>query len=212
MNRFPFCPSAISATPYGLMIYGSGGYIVLPDYISYKVFLGRDKTPGPARTGTGTAASQTRTAPQQLLQSHAQPPFRRSQCGGQKKAANPPNLCAPREYRVPRGTHSPHRTGKRKHPRRRGRSDPDPPPVSRRLSDPRELVERTRAQSHVTGARTSSEAISRRNHSSRNSREGNETKKQVHPCPKYFYQLETLLRRWIRCIPIFVSARMVMRP
>jgi predicted dehydrogenase len=42
---------------HGLMVYGSEGYMVLPDYISYKVFLGRDRKPGPARTGTGPAES-----------------------------------------------------------------------------------------------------------------------------------------------------------
>jgi hypothetical protein len=42
---------------HGLVVYGSDGYMVLPDYISYKVFLGRDRKPGPSRTGTGPAES-----------------------------------------------------------------------------------------------------------------------------------------------------------
>ena len=42
---------------HGLMIYGSEGYMVLPDYISYHVYLGRDRKPGPTRVGTGPSES-----------------------------------------------------------------------------------------------------------------------------------------------------------
>ena len=42
---------------HGLMIYGSEGYMVLPDYISYHIYLGRDRKPGSMRQGTGPAES-----------------------------------------------------------------------------------------------------------------------------------------------------------
>jgi hypothetical protein len=42
---------------HGLMIYGSEGYMVLPDYISYRTYLGRDRKAGPMRLGTGPAES-----------------------------------------------------------------------------------------------------------------------------------------------------------
>jgi predicted dehydrogenase len=38
---------------YGLVVFGSEGYMVIPDYNSYRTYLGRDRRPGPARIGVG---------------------------------------------------------------------------------------------------------------------------------------------------------------
>ncbi|WP_321476893.1 Gfo/Idh/MocA family oxidoreductase [uncultured Paludibaculum sp.] len=37
---------------HGLIFYGTEGYMVLPDYISYYTYLGRDRKAGPTRVGT----------------------------------------------------------------------------------------------------------------------------------------------------------------
>ncbi len=42
---------------YGLVVFGSEGYMVMPDYNSYRTYLGRDRKPGPSRQGTGPADS-----------------------------------------------------------------------------------------------------------------------------------------------------------
>jgi predicted dehydrogenase len=42
---------------HGLMIYGTEGYMVLPDYISYYTYLGKERRPGPSRVGPGPVAS-----------------------------------------------------------------------------------------------------------------------------------------------------------
>jgi predicted dehydrogenase len=42
---------------HGLIIYGTEGYMVLPDYISYYTYLGKERRPGPSRVGPGPVAS-----------------------------------------------------------------------------------------------------------------------------------------------------------
>jgi predicted dehydrogenase len=42
---------------HGLVIYGSEGYMVLADLISYRTYLGRARKPGPARIGAGLPES-----------------------------------------------------------------------------------------------------------------------------------------------------------
>ena len=39
----------------GNIFLGSEGYLIQPDYISYRTYLGRDRKPGPSRVGTGPA-------------------------------------------------------------------------------------------------------------------------------------------------------------
>ncbi len=38
---------------HSLIFYGSEGFMLIPDYISYHTFLGRDRKPGPKRVGSG---------------------------------------------------------------------------------------------------------------------------------------------------------------
>jgi hypothetical protein len=42
---------------HGLIIYGTEGYMVVPDYISYYTYLGRERRPGPSRVGPGPVSS-----------------------------------------------------------------------------------------------------------------------------------------------------------
>jgi predicted dehydrogenase len=42
---------------YGLVVFGSEGYMVIPDYSSYRTYLGRNRKPGPSRIGQGPPES-----------------------------------------------------------------------------------------------------------------------------------------------------------
>jgi predicted dehydrogenase len=42
---------------HGLIFYGTEGYMVLPDYISYYIYLGKSRLPGPSRVGPGPSSA-----------------------------------------------------------------------------------------------------------------------------------------------------------
>lgn len=53
LDRFPFRLGPNKTDAQGVIFIGREGYMVIPDYTSYHVFLGQQRKPGPKRSGTG---------------------------------------------------------------------------------------------------------------------------------------------------------------